>query len=375
MNCSFGITQLLGVIYHFIPTRKIKHFDVIIINVGLIGDFALRYDTSIAYKKKFEGKKVLFICPKLIYPIVKDDPFFYEIWTYDLKKFMFNLPYFTQFVFKLKRISTDVLLFPAWERYRVGDIMVSFIKSKYTAGMKGRLGADLKRRYYNRYFTELIEDPEDNSEIGSSICFTKNIIDSSYQYGDNPLLISPTENIIIEGHYVVLAISSSQERKNWPIERYAEVVNLIPEKYKIVICGVGAGDKSKANKVISLADNQLRMMDFIDRTSVSDLIALISKSDFVIGNDSAAVHIACATRVPSICLLHGAHYKRFLPYPERLPNKKYHPRVIYYKMDCFQCDYRCIYKDIIPFECLKRVTVDMVKPVLFELLNELEKGM
>ena len=107
---------------------------------------------------------------------------------------------------------------------------------------------------------------------------------------------------------------------------------------------------------------------------MTDLVCLISKSSFVLGNDSAAIHIAAACRVPSVCYIHGAHFGRYVPYPNDLPEMEYHPRCVYNKMDCYWCGYRCNveFNPEMPFYCLRTITVDIVKKELLKLLNDIK---
>ena len=156
-------------------------------------------------------------------------------------------------------------------------------------------------------------------------------------------------------------------KKIWEVEKFIELIDIIHSihsDYNILLSGAGNNDIKMAQTIINGVAKKKRIYNLVNKTSIIDLISIISKAKFVVGNDSAAVHIAAATHVPSICIFHGAHYGRFLPYPNHLPNIEYHPHAIFVKMPCFGCGYKCTQQERDNYECLHRVTVDMVRESL-----------
>ena len=89
----------------------------------------------------------------------------------------------------------------------------------------------------------------------------------------------------------------------------------------------------------------------------------------MVSNDTSAVHIAVAVNTPVICILGGAYYGRFLPYPE-LPEKQIILETVSYSMPCYGCNGDCIYplKKNEPAPCITNISVDAVwekvKPLL-----------
>ena len=137
--------------------------------------------------------------------------------------------------------------------------------------------------------------------------------------------------------------------------------------------GAGAYDEVCAKKILEQVNSPDRITNYVGKTTIPEMVSIISKASFVLGNDSAAVHIASATNVPSIAILSGTHYKRFLPYPSNV-NLKYSPRVVINKMNCFNCDYHCIFPDEEPFECIKRISVEAVEEEVRKMIDEIEKS-
>jgi ADP-heptose:LPS heptosyltransferase len=89
----------------------------------------------------------------------------------------------------------------------------------------------------------------------------------------------------------------------------------------------------------------------------------------VVSSETSAVHIAIAVNTPAICILGGAYYGRFLPYPE-LPKQRIVLETVSYSMPCYGCNGECIYplKKDESAPCITNVSVDAVwekvKPLL-----------
>lgn len=353
------------------PAKRKKHYDIIIVRVDLIGDFIMRYDSLIELKKQIVGKKVMLICSESVKPFITDDVFFADIISYKIKEVSNNLKYFFRFSKLLKKYSADIIYYQAWERYIEGDIIISCLKGNEIIGMNGIDVRGLSQRYYDRKYTKLINFPNDKHELLQIEHFVRSTFNPNYVYGKNSFVLKKKDYPNIIGPYVVISISSSMEEKMWPIDRFAKLIDYIPDFLLVVITGVGNKDYIRAQQILQLVKNKRKVINYVGKTSVMDLAHLISQSKFVIGNDSSAVHIAAATRVPSICLLHGAHYGRFFPYPDSIMEKKYLPRIVHKPMKCYNCNYKCIFSNTKPFKCLDGISVDMALCVLNELLLEL----
>jgi ADP-heptose:LPS heptosyltransferase len=87
-----------------------------------------------------------------------------------------------------------------------------------------------------------------------------------------------------------------------------------------------------------------------------------------VGNETSATHIAVAVGTPSICLLGGGHFGRFVPYPDGVGGTI--PVPVHHAMDCFGCDWHCTqpHRDGDPAPCIAAIAVDSV---VREALNQM----
>ena len=363
----YKLFQIIAIIYTRINFSKYYYYDLVIVRVDAIGDYILWLDALSAYKEKYTGKSILLICADVVKPLADGDPFFTKAIGYNRSRFEHNICYFFSLLTQLKHISAKEVVYPVWERHVAGDIMVGMIgsKSKISFLGTGKHGFELK--IFNKNYSRLIENPKTKSEIEAIEYFTQKVVSPQYRYGYHPIEVGKSESDV-DGKYVVVAISASIEQKIWPLDRLASVIDTIPLEYKIVLTGAGKDDIRRANTLLYLIEKKERIIDKINATSLHQLINLIGNSCFVLGNDSAAIHIASAAHVPSICMFHGAHFGRFLPYPNSFPYPEYCPKPIYVQKDCFGCVYQCKYTSDGSLKCLMEVTEEMVTKEIDKLL-------
>ena len=366
------LVELGGIIYCKFPFLRIKKYDLVLVRTDRIGDYVIWHDTIAAYKQRYPNKKVLLICNDSILTLAREESFFTEILCYNINKIKGSAKYAIGFINTLKTIEAEILINSIWERIWYADIFSMAIKAHHKIAIAPKKKTGKFVEYYNRNYDELIDCCGYVSEIEADEGFAKKTIWQEYRYG-NYLLAVKADKISVDSPYAVISFSTSTVKKNWPIDSFSHVIDIIPSKYKIVLIGAGAYDEVCAKKILEQVNSPDRITNYVGKTTIPEMVSIISKASFVLGNDSAAVHIASATNVPSIAILSGTHYKRFLPYPS-IVNLKYSPRVVINKMNCFNCDYHCIFPDEEPFECIKRISVEAVEEEVRKMIDEIEKS-
>lgn len=362
------VSLIYRVLLSILPTRRTQSYDLVIVRCDLLGDFIMKYDSLLEIQKFYQGKRVLLVCPTIVVPFVDKDPFYTRVIGYEMKK-MDSISYIKVLAKELKRIKSSTIFYCAWERYPQGDTIVSFIKSKNRNAMRGSHEGGLVKFFYDSQYSNLVDFSKRGSEIIALETFVRETYNPNYKYGGNPLVLSEPLPFTIKSPYIVISISSSMEEKSWPVKHFADLIDLIPMHFTVVLSGAGKIDEEKAEFLLEHCATKSRIVNMVNGTNVLELAGLISKCKLLIGNDSAAVHMAAAQRVQSLCILHGAHYGRFLPYPNDALPMQYLPRVVCFPMDCFYCEYKCIFENRIPFKCLANVSVKKVSEAMLDMLH------
>jgi len=117
------------------------------------------------------------------------------------------------------------------------------------------------------------------------------------------------------GHpYVVLAPTSLWEAKRWPIERFAELAKRIAESgLHIVVIGA-PGEEDQCSPLLKLAEAGLPVIDRVGKTSIGTMMAIIERSQAVVANDSAALHMAVGFDRPIVALFGPTRTQLVGPY-------------------------------------------------------------
>lgn len=351
--------------------------DLLLIKIDAIGDYVIWQDSLRAYKKQYSNKKVILLCNQAVRPIALLETFFYDIWAIDRKKFIFSFWYRYKFIQRLRSYYFKEVISPVFSReYFYGDQLIKMSISPIKIGYKGDISnmTIKEQKKGNRYYTKLIDKvPHLVSELLVNAYFVQQVCDIHF-IPQLPILSGEETNnkIGVSSKYVVFSISASYNPRAWSPESFAKIADLILDEYIIVLLGYGKRDREKGDEFLKNVSNLSVIRDLINKTSLLETINIIRNSAFVIGNDSSAVHIAAATRTPSICIAPGAHYNRFVPYPVEIPDKFYHPRVVANLMSCFGCNYHCCFPIMNQLKCIQEITVSMVASELNKLLDDIE---
>lgn len=149
--------------------------------------------------------------------------------------------------------------------------------------------------------------------------------------------------------------------KQWPLKRFAYVVNKIIEKHKVKVILFGTGGdltQGAEFKKYVLADN---LIDALGKTQLGQLVALIKKCTLFIGNDSGPLHIAVACDLKTVSIFGPVDEKIYGP----IGNKNQHC-VISKNLNCRPC-YKNFKKPTCQsMECLLTIEAD-------DVLNKVEQ--
>jgi ADP-heptose:LPS heptosyltransferase len=163
--------------------------------------------------------------------------------------------------------------------------------------------------------------------------------------------------LYLNKNYVVIAPGSSNQIKNWSIENYSKLIKFLISQNIQIVC---IGSKSETNICLKF-ERQFNIINLCDQTNIMEMCMLISNSRLVISNDTSSIHIAATFKIPSICIMWGASYGRFLPYPDIISNIFLKPIIINNLQFCINCKNSCSkISDENTALCLKNISSDTV---------------
>lgn len=272
-----------------------EYKNILIIEVNWLGDVIFSTPLIRAIHEKFKNARITCLVDGRVKDAILHNPYVDEIITYDEKS--------THKGFIAKAKLTGSL------RKKHFDLAVilhrSFTKAlmAFLAGINERVGYDAKKRGF--LLTKAVEIPEERLhkvEYFLKIAEAIGCVPSKKKYDfftsdkdrKNILRVLSEYGINKDDFLVVLNPGGNWIPKQWTEEGFAEVGDILTEKYgaKIIISGAGK-DLEKAKRIKSSMKN--KAIIFSGKTSLGELGALMERADFVISGDSGPMHIAVAT--------------------------------------------------------------------------------
>lgn len=333
---------------------------VLIIKTDAIGDYVLfrNFIEIVSRSEKYVGYKIDLLANSICRDMVHqyDAPFLDQTF-FTNPEALYHRPLQTlRLGWRLFSRNYEQVLQPTYARTFINDGLAALAASKQLTGFNGnteRIAAKYKEQT-DRFYTRLIPLPESIFfEFDRTRFFFETVLEHAIDlYG--PQLPSAHQRngiIIFPGAGIV--------KRSWEREKFVRLISLLQANSdeKIILAGgpaeVATGEFIASSFPDGSIDNQ------INKTSLVELVKLIGSAKLIVSNETSAIHIAAATKTKAICVLGGGHFGRFAPYPEYLWQA---PFCVYHKMDCFNCNWNCIYETAgtEPYPCISAVTVDAV---------------
>lgn len=156
-------------------------------------------------------------------------------------------------------------------------------------------------------------------------------------------------------------VGTGRGNKAWLPERYAKVIDHLYEKYnniKMILTG-SKNEAQAVRQILRICKN--KPIDLVERTTLSELIAIISRYNIYLGVDTGPLHIAAALDVPTVALFPT----KFVKPTEWGPWQT--PHIIIRK--AVNCSQKCRPLNC-PFDdCLKEISAEEVLDAISNLIE------
>ena len=147
--------------------------------------------------------------------------------------------------------------------------------------------------------------------------------------------------------------------KQWPIEYFRSLALKINDFFKTSILILGTFQDIENGEKIS--KNLKSVHNLCGKTSLSDLLVILSKAKILVGNDSVSMHLMGALRKPQIAIFGSTSPKWTSPINQ-------YSTVITKNLTCSPCFARtCRYDH---YECMTKITPELVFQKIKSLLSQ-----
>ena len=273
-----------------------------------------------------------------------------------------------------RSLPCDVVIHSTFSRdFAVADSIIRFLDAPLKVGFEGDLTniPAWQRKISNGWYTELCAGTSDQtgelewhakfiSHLKQKPVIIKTPDLASYFSLDKIPYDLPREP------YFVLFPGASWAGKRWPLAHFFSVARKVQEKtgWLCVLCGSNDDHKfmEQELKAIESSLGSFRLKNLMSRTTQSELGLVLKGAKLLISNDTSAVHLGAAVKTPTVCVLGGGHFGRFVPWKDATGGFADNPACISVDMPCFGCGWNCIYPrgENTPVKCISDISVERV---------------
>jgi ADP-heptose:LPS heptosyltransferase len=337
---------------------------VAIVRLDHIGDFILWLGSVDATLKRFEGYSITLIANSTWSELAEKLLLWDDIIPIDIARFERKLFYRMAILRKVARKGFRIAVNPVHSRSVNGDTII-----RATHAMK-RIGSvgdccniePWQKRVTDRWYTELFAaDPSPMMELVRNAEFVRGLggSDCGAKLPTLPKVSELAEALRIERPYFIVVPGASQVFKQWHKKSFAELIDKVKADtgWIAVLCGSRSEHQLCAD-LAAITNRQT--INLAGKTSICEFVEVIRQAKLLIGNDTSAVHIASAVGTPSVCILGGGQFGRFMPYTDEAGQSGMHP--VFHAMDCFGCNWHCTqpHEQGEPVPCIAKIEVAQV---------------
>ena len=362
-----------GFFLHEVEPKK----DVALIRLDAIGDFIVWLDTAKEFRSLYPSERIVLIANKSWADLAATLPYWDDVWPIDGALFLRLGWYRLGCIKKISGYGFRLAIHPGYSRRTsLGDSVVRATKATETIAPSRDLNNSVvpvkERAIADAWYSKIVPSaPEGTTELDRNADFLRALLDDSKGFEPSlPKLPASKHNIDL-GDYFVVVPGASWQGRMWSASNFSTVILRVREQYglRAILCG-GIAEKSLCQQIINEVKGDA--VNYAGDTSLAELAGLIAGARAVLTNETSAVHFATAVGTPSVCIVGGGHFGRFVPYPEKIFGVK--PIVVNFRMGCYGCNWSCTERFIeghaVP--CIERITVDNVLDAIDQAIDRNE---
>jgi len=361
LNLIYQIKIFLSNLVSFliIPFFRRKHgkFNdkILIINTEKLGDLIISSDFLYSLRLKNKSTRFHILLNEYYHDLFNWSVLGFSPLMLDKKKYRYNFIYRFRFIRQIRNNKYKAVINITQERGMINDeLSLTSGAGKITAMKKDTLYIpSVFLRKNNLMYDEVFNCTAYNEYRRLNDYLVKEKI--KIVTGGNIFYPSSSfPELKIDPGCIVIAPMSSEMHRSWGLDNYRELCDKISDK--IILLGT-------MNELSSLefVRNRKENIKIITGMKLSQISAVIGKCRIFIGNDSGLTHLAHQIGRPLIAIIGGGKFDKFFPYKERND-----ALFLYNKLDCFGCDWKCIYDKKL---CLTEISVDYVMNSINTLLT------
>lgn len=367
ISCVFAIGKQKNAMPLSFPfARRVKstHIDpekcdrVVVFSTNWIGDAVMTTPALAAVRSTFSNADITLVTNAMVAELFRHHPHVDRTLVYDKKATHRGISGFFRFCRKIRRQKHDlaILFQNAFEAALIPFLGGVSRRAGYRTDARGLLlshgvpvGKMVRRLHHTSYYLNMLK----HLDIGG---------------GDGSLHLAVTERERMAarrrlgpGSFMAINAGASYgSAKRWYPERFAMVGDRLAEEYGVRILLTGGAGERKIGEDIAAAMRS-RPVNLIGKTTVRQMMAVISQCRLMVTNDSGPMHVAAALGVPIVAIFGSTDHRTTSP----LSARSY---IVRKKVSCAPCLLR---RCPIDHRCMERITVSDVLEGVARLMGAL----
>lgn len=342
------IVSVVDLLIIRIRNRKgdVQNEDMILVRLDAIGDFVMWLDAAKEFKERVDGRIIL-ICNQVCSEIAENTGYFDEVigLNYGKLRRTTQIKYRWSMHGYLKGVRARQAVQCTYSREIFSDMVMSAVMAneKITIDSPETTSSRWSYRLADSIYQKKVDTPREHMmEICRNAFFTGQVLGREVRSGV-PLIkgAKKAQSKVPAERYYVLFLGASETERMWTVDRFVELAEKLygDVKYshlKCCLCG-GKEETYLADEFTERYFAKDKIINRAGQTSLPELIEIIRMAEFIVTNDTSAVHFATAVNTQAFCIWGPWEYGRFLPYAVENPEDRKLPIVCYHEVECRNC--------------------------------------
>ena len=343
--------------------ENLTYQNIIIRMPNWLGDIVMATPFIAAVKKSFPLAKLTVMCQHIGAQLLLHDPHIDELFAFKRSKPFFSRRHDLESITEHLKIG----------HYDLGFLLSNSLSSAwwfFQGGVKRRIG--FKNGLRNIFLTDKMTKPskqEPIHQVDEYLLLLKALGITPQKISPKLFLTDQEKNEAL-GLFKRLNIDDSQlvigvcpgaaygSAKCWPKEYFCELLSKYADQ-KSRLRFLFLGDRTQEVMIEEIVAKFPELsINLAGKTTIRELMSVISRLDLLLTNDSGPMHIAQALGVKLLALFGSTSPQRTGPYDSG--------KILYHHVDCSPC-----YKRTCPIEfpCMRSITPQIVYHEIAKLLN------
>lgn len=362
-NCiSFALLHVLNLFFH---KNKRQNDSILFMNLSVLGD-TLISSLILEYDHIFERhNKVYFLFSEEYISLFENYRGKITLLTYNKHKYKWSIFYRVRTLSFLNKLEIDKCFNLTSSRGISNDELALLTGANETFCFQNTWEKTPKafsklidKRYdhvickdiineYERHFKvmSLFDNLSNNNQINQSKFLTSSSIITINNLKDR-----------FEGNIMIAPLAGDKNR-TWSKNNFLSLAEKLSYQRKILILG----SKEEREELDSYLSTNTNLINIAGKFNLSELATLMGICNLFVGNDSGLTHLALRVKIPTIAIIGGGSFGKYLPFAESEFN-----HFFYNELDCFGCEWFCKFEQKY---CITAVDVDSVYQTAVSLLN------